>query len=124
MPEVFVARHQYAHWTGRAGDPAGAARLYLRIAEDYTPVLGPDHEWVLDARHNQAHWCAASGGRAGRPSCTRPWNATARGRWDRPIRRPGSPARACRPWGRRAPAAGPAPVTMARSSGGRRVRGR
>ncbi|WP_242889679.1 FxSxx-COOH system tetratricopeptide repeat protein [Actinomadura litoris] len=60
-PATLDARHDHAHWTGKAGDPTGARDLFAELLPIRERVLGPEHPDTLTSRHNFARWTGASG---------------------------------------------------------------
>ncbi|MFD4865235.1 tetratricopeptide repeat protein [Streptomyces sp. NPDC058412] len=64
-PSTLAARHNLAHWQGRAGDPTGAAAALATLLEDRVRVLGPNHPDTLDTRHNLADCRGKAGDLAG-----------------------------------------------------------
>jgi hypothetical protein len=54
-----------AHWTGAAGDTAGAIALFDDLLQDQIRVLGPDAPATLTIRNNLAHWTGQAGDTAG-----------------------------------------------------------
>jgi Domain of unknown function (DUF4062)/Tetratricopeptide repeat len=59
------ARHRRAHWTGDAGDAAGARDQYVALLPIMERVLGSEHPETLTARGNLAHWTGEAGDAAG-----------------------------------------------------------
>ena len=54
--DPLTGRANLAHWTGMAGDPAGARDQYAVLLPIEERVLGPDHPYTLLSRANLAHW--------------------------------------------------------------------
>ena len=54
-----------AHWTGEAGDPAGARDQFAALLPVYERLLGPEHPYALPARSSLAHWTGEAGDPAG-----------------------------------------------------------
>ena len=42
-PDTLAIRHALAYWTGKAGDPAAARRLFSGLLPDRERVLGAAH---------------------------------------------------------------------------------
>ena len=59
--DSLVARNNLAHWTGQAGDPAGARDLFAQLLSLSERVLGAEHPDTLAARHNLARWTGLAG---------------------------------------------------------------
>jgi hypothetical protein len=55
-PDTLDVRASLAHWTGEAGDAAGARDQYAALLPLYESVLGPQHPETLAARASLAHW--------------------------------------------------------------------
>ena len=64
-PDTLAARSDLAHWTGEAGDAAGARDQYAALLPVFERVLGPEHPDTLTARGNLAHWTGEAGDAAG-----------------------------------------------------------
>ena len=64
-PDTLAARHELAHWTGEAGDAAGARDQYAALLPIRERVQGPEHPDTLSARHDLAAWTGAAGDAAG-----------------------------------------------------------
>ena len=62
---TLAARHRLAHWTGDAGDAAGARDQYTALLHVFERVVGPEHPDTLTARGNLAHWTGEAGDAAG-----------------------------------------------------------
>ena len=60
-----TARGNLAHWTGEAGDAAGARDQYAALLPVRERVLGPEHPDTLTARANLARWTGEAGDAAG-----------------------------------------------------------
>jgi hypothetical protein len=71
-PRTLTARHNFAHWTGMAGDAAAARDLFAALLPVCERVLGPEHPCTLDDRHELADWT----GEAGDPAAARDLFAT------------------------------------------------
>ena len=63
--DTLAARSHLAHWTGEAGDAAGARDQFAALLPVFERVLGPEHPDTLTARHNLAHWTGEAGDAAG-----------------------------------------------------------
>ena len=55
-PDTLTTRHRLAHWTGDAGDAAGARDQYTALLPVIARVLGAEHPKTLTARGNLAYW--------------------------------------------------------------------
>ena len=64
-PATLAARHRLAHWTGDAGDAAGARDQYTALLHVFERVVGAEHPDTLTARGNLAHWTGEAGNAAG-----------------------------------------------------------
>ncbi|MGW2183120.1 tetratricopeptide repeat protein [Streptomyces sp. NPDC001732] len=64
-PDTLSARNEFAHWRGKAGDPASAVSALAELLADCERILGPDHSKTLDARSDLAHWRGVAGDAAG-----------------------------------------------------------
>jgi hypothetical protein len=64
-PSTLNVRANLAHWTGAAGDAAGARDQYAELLPIYERVLGPEHPSTLNVRANLAHWTGEAGDAAG-----------------------------------------------------------
>jgi tetratricopeptide (TPR) repeat protein len=64
-PGTLATRANVAHWTGAAGDAAGALRLLQKLLPEQERVLGLRHRDTLVTRGNIALWTAHAGDRAG-----------------------------------------------------------
>ena len=64
-PDTLAARDNLAHWTGEAGDAAGARDQYAALLPIHERVLGPEHPDTLTARGNLACWTGEAGDAAG-----------------------------------------------------------
>ncbi|WP_128381937.1 tetratricopeptide repeat protein [Streptomyces cavernae] len=60
-PNTLTARHEIAYWTGEAGKPDDALKLYSNVLEDRIRVLGPDDPDTLATRHGIARWTGEAG---------------------------------------------------------------
>jgi Domain of unknown function (DUF4062)/Tetratricopeptide repeat len=60
-PDTLTARHRLAHWTGDAGDAAGARDQYTALLPVIARVLGAEHPDTLTARGNLALWTGYAG---------------------------------------------------------------
>jgi hypothetical protein len=59
-PDTVAARADLAHWTGQAGDAAGARDQFTALLPICERVLGPEHPDTLTARGNLAAWAKQS----------------------------------------------------------------
>jgi Tetratricopeptide repeat len=66
-PRTLTAQHNFAHWTGEAGDPAAARDLFTDLLPVREQVSGPEHPGTLATRHDLARWT----GEAGDPAAAR-----------------------------------------------------
>jgi hypothetical protein len=64
-PETLAARRNFAGWTGRAGDAAGARDQLAALLPIHERVFGPEHPDTLAARHERAVWTGEAGDAAG-----------------------------------------------------------
>ena len=64
-PATLAARHRLAHWTGEAGDAAGARDQYAALLPIRERVSGAEHPDTLTARGNLALWTGEAGDAAG-----------------------------------------------------------
>ncbi|MDX3187771.1 FxSxx-COOH system tetratricopeptide repeat protein [Streptomyces sp. MN03-5084-2B] len=64
-PTTLSARHNIAHWRGKAGDPGGAVTALKELLADRLRVLGPDHPHTLITRSSIAYWRGETGDPAG-----------------------------------------------------------
>jgi hypothetical protein len=64
-PETLTTRADLAHWTGEAGDAAGARDQYAALLPVMERVLGPEHRDTLAARFRLAYWADEAGDEAG-----------------------------------------------------------
>ena len=64
-PDTLTTRARIATWTGHAGDPASALRLFTELLPDVERVLGPRHPETLATRSNIAVWTGQCGDAAG-----------------------------------------------------------
>ena len=55
-PDTLAARANLAHWTGEAGDAAGARDQFAALLPVRERVLGAEHPDTLTARANLAYW--------------------------------------------------------------------
>jgi hypothetical protein len=62
-PDTLTARHNLAHWTGQAGDPAGALDQSWALLPVIAWVLGAEHPDTLAVRADIAHWTRKGRGR-------------------------------------------------------------
>ncbi len=60
-PLTLITHDGLAHWTGQAGDAAGARDLYAELLAVRTRVLGADHPATLTTRHQLARWTGHAG---------------------------------------------------------------
>ncbi|MDR1513832.1 MAG: tetratricopeptide repeat protein [Propionibacteriaceae bacterium] len=58
---TLTARNNIANWTGQAGRPEEALRLFQALLSDQEHVLGPTHRDTLVIRNNIAHWTGEAG---------------------------------------------------------------
>ena len=61
-PLTLDTRHDLAHLTGQAGDPAGARDLFAELVPVRERVSGPEHPDTLNARANLAYWTERANG--------------------------------------------------------------
>ena len=64
-PATLTARHRLAHWTGEAGDAAGARDQFADLLPMFERVLDPEDPLTLTARGNLALWTGEAGDAAG-----------------------------------------------------------
>ena len=64
-PNTLRARANLAHWTGQAGDAAGARDQYAALLPIAERVLGAEHPDTLTARASLARWAGQAGDAAG-----------------------------------------------------------
>ena len=89
-PRTLTARHNFAHWTGMAGNPAAARDLFAALLPVRERVSGPEHPATLDDQQELARWT----GEAGNPAAARDQLAPAAARASS-----GCPARSTqKPW--------------------------
>jgi hypothetical protein len=55
-PDTLTSRHNVACWTGEAGDPGAAARMFAELVPVFERVLGAEHPDTLGARNILAKW--------------------------------------------------------------------
>jgi Tetratricopeptide repeat len=55
------AQANLAGWTGKAGDPAAARRLFAEVLTVHERVFGPEHPDTLASRRNVAGWTGEAG---------------------------------------------------------------
>ncbi|WP_431878293.1 tetratricopeptide repeat protein [Micromonospora marina] len=60
-PFAMAARHQLAHWTGKAGDATSAREQLAALLSIRERVLGPLHVDTLATRHDFARWTGEVG---------------------------------------------------------------
>ena len=60
-PLTLITHDGLAHWTGQAGDAAGARDLYAELLAVRTRVLGADHPDTLTTRNHLARWTGQAG---------------------------------------------------------------
>jgi Tetratricopeptide repeat len=60
-PRTLAARHNFAHWTGMAGDPAAARDLFAALLPIRDRVSGPEHLDTLNDRFELARWTGEAG---------------------------------------------------------------
>ncbi|MFH9713036.1 tetratricopeptide repeat protein [Streptomyces luteogriseus] len=58
-------RYYIAHWTGKAGDAAGAIAAFEELLSDEERVLGADHPHTLETLDALAYWLQKAGDAAG-----------------------------------------------------------
>jgi hypothetical protein len=63
--DTLTARHRLAHWTGDAGDAAGARDQFADLLPMFERVLDPEDRLRLTARGNLALWTGEAGDAAG-----------------------------------------------------------
>lgn len=63
-PGILTIRHEWAYWTGEAGDPHEAVSALGRLLVDQLRVLGPNHPSTLATRHSMARWRGEAGAAA------------------------------------------------------------
>ena len=67
-PSTLTARHNFAHWTGMAGNPAAARDLFAALLHERERVVSdPEHPAALDDQQELARWT----GEAGNPAAAR-----------------------------------------------------
>jgi len=54
--QTLRARYGLAHWTGEAGDPAGARDRFAALLPAMERVFGPEHPETQEVRENLALW--------------------------------------------------------------------
>ena len=64
-PDTLTARANLAHWTGEAGDAAGARDQFAALLPVRERVSGAEHPDTLTARANLARWTGEAGDAAG-----------------------------------------------------------
>jgi hypothetical protein len=64
-PDTLAARDSLAHWTGQAGDAAGARDQYAALLPIRERVLGAEHPSALTDRASLARWTGEAGDAAG-----------------------------------------------------------
>ncbi|MGW1769922.1 tetratricopeptide repeat protein [Streptomyces sp. NPDC002073] len=57
--DTLTARHHLAAWTGAAGNPEEALKLFTGLAEDLARIEGPKNRRTLAARYGVARWTGA-----------------------------------------------------------------
>lgn len=60
-PLTLTARSELARWTGRAGDPMGAAKQYAALLRTREQVLGNEHPETLTDQADLAYWTGQAG---------------------------------------------------------------
>ena len=60
-PDMLTARGNLAHWTGEAGDAAGARVQFAALVPVRERVLGAEHPDTLTDRANLAYYTGAAG---------------------------------------------------------------
>jgi hypothetical protein len=63
--ETLAARHNFARWTGQAGDQAGARDQLAALLPAREQIQGLEHADTLDTRHELAFWTGQAGDVAG-----------------------------------------------------------
>jgi hypothetical protein len=63
--DTLAAQSRLAHWTGEAGDAAGARDRFAVLLPIRDRVLGLEHPDTLTARHELARWTGEAGDAAG-----------------------------------------------------------
>ncbi|MEU5240962.1 tetratricopeptide repeat protein [Streptomyces lydicus] len=61
--DTLTTRQEVAFWTGEAGEPKKALKLYTDLLEDRVRILGPDDSDTLATRHGIARWTGEAGNR-------------------------------------------------------------
>jgi hypothetical protein len=61
QPRTLTAHHNFAHWTGMAGDAATARDLFAGLLPVRERVSGPEHPDTLDTRFALARWTGEAG---------------------------------------------------------------
>jgi hypothetical protein len=61
----MTARHNFARWTGQAGDAAAARDEHAALLPVRERVLGPEHPDTLTTRASLAYWTGHAGDPAG-----------------------------------------------------------
>jgi hypothetical protein len=64
-PGAVAVRADLAHWTGQAGDAAGARDQFTALLAIEERILGPEHPFTLAARAELATWTGNAGDAAG-----------------------------------------------------------
>jgi hypothetical protein len=64
-PDTLIARANLGHWTGEAGDAAGARDQLAALVPIQERVMGREHPDTLTIRHNLARWTGEAGDAAG-----------------------------------------------------------
>ncbi|WP_449066648.1 tetratricopeptide repeat protein, partial [Planomonospora algeriensis] len=65
-PDMLITRHNFARWTGEAGDAARARDLFAELLPVRERVLGAEHPRTLDTRNQLAYWTERAGDGPGR----------------------------------------------------------
>lgn len=58
---ALMTRSKFAYWTGKAGNPTGAATDLEQLLADYARMFGHGHRFVLDIRYGLARWSGEAG---------------------------------------------------------------
>ncbi|MFN2485523.1 MAG: tetratricopeptide repeat protein [Acidimicrobiia bacterium] len=54
--DALNTRNNIAYWTGQAGKPSEALRLFQELLPDRVRVLGPEHPDTVRTRNFVAYW--------------------------------------------------------------------
>ncbi|MEU7524162.1 NB-ARC domain-containing protein [Saccharothrix sp. NPDC042600] len=92
--DIFVLRHEIAHWLGERGEPDAAATAFRDLLEDRLRVLGRDHLGTLTTRRILAPTSRARPPtRHGRSPNSKSSSTTTSASWARTTRTPTRPGR-------------------------------